>query len=386
MIHQLSFNEIRIWISLLIIEINLSSIVSVSSELVSIQKQDPNKLDKDSYTYFNSLYAFRVDEESLNRDFNCSGRCDLLDDEFVYNYGSICDGIVHECWLIQHSAKRLDAVNNYKQVRRRNIGVLNDPIGGDPFYVNAARKNLEEARWLVDHTGSDCGCLCERKSNSYYNIHGPLLDSICFDHVEVDNGYVVTGVRFKRYENRIHLELQQGILANGRIDAGTVAWKKTSECNNSKPVVYNFRGSSYKGLNFVLEDMILPRKQVVIGVTVGEKLLGQYVTDDGNLDTMKIIDHTQCYGSSRTRNLVHGYSRLLPPTNFLGMHIPCSTSCKHHLLFGGTSYDSDFIQHIVPYIDLQEIVTDPPEPIRGIGWYYRGYPESGGFLALRIWK
>ncbi|XP_057334234.1 uncharacterized protein LOC130673281 [Microplitis mediator] len=324
---------------------------------------------ENSYAYFNSLYAFRTNEEGLNRDFNCSGRCDLLDDEFIYNYDSRCDGIVHECWLMQHTKERLDAVENYKQVRSKNIGVLNDPIGGDPFFVDAARKNLEEARWLVDHTGSDCGCLCERKANSYHNFHGPLLDSICFDHVEVDNGYVATGVRFKRYENRIHLELQQGILANGRIDPGTVTWKKID---------------SYEGLKFVLEDMILPQKQVVAGVEVGNKLLGQYITDDGNLDNMKILVPTQCY--ERTRDLVHGYSRLLPPINFLGKHFTSSSSCKDHLLFGGTSYDSDFIQHIVPYIDLQEIVTDPPEPIHGIGWYYRGYPESGGFLALRIWK
>lgn len=75
----------------------------------------------------------------------------------------------------------------------------------------------------------------------------------------------MTGVRFKRYENRIHLELQQGILTNGRINPGTVRWKKSSKCNNAKPVVYNFRGTIYKGLKLVLQDMILPSKAFVTG-------------------------------------------------------------------------------------------------------------------------
>lgn len=73
-------------------------------------------------------------------------------------------------------------------------------------------------------------------------------------------------------------------------------------------------------------------------------------------------------------------------TSLIGKNVELSKSCKHHITFGGTSEKYDNIQHIVPYVDMQEIVTDPPEPINGIGWYYRGLPGYGGFLALRIFK
>ncbi|XP_057334811.1 uncharacterized protein LOC130673692 isoform X3 [Microplitis mediator] len=201
-----------------------------------------------------------------------------------------------------------------------------------------------------------------------------------------DNFSVATGVRFKRYENRIHLELRQGMLANGRINPSTVRWKKTSKCNIAKPVVYNFRGILYKGLKFVLQDMILPYKAVVTGVTIGRSIRGRFVSKNGDIKDSRFRIHkpSQCRG--RNQNVVPKYRRLLPPVAHLGNNVERSKSCKHHVSFGGTSDDSDFIQHIVPYIDLQEIVTDPPEPIRGIGWYYRGCSESGGFLALRIWK
>lgn len=81
---------------------------------------------------------------------------------------------------------------------------------------------------------------------------------------------------------------------------------------------------------------------------------------------------------------MHEGLNLRPPTAFNGKMKQFSESCKHHVLFGGTSLISDRINHIVPFIDLQEVTTNPSQPISGIGWFYRGQPEYGGYLSLRI--
>ncbi|XP_057334783.1 uncharacterized protein LOC130673678 isoform X1 [Microplitis mediator] len=374
MTHHFDSDGISIGIFLLIIQISISL---VSSQLVVIQKGDPKNWGKGSFTYFNRIYAFATMENSLHHDGYCTGDCSSFDDNFRYGETDLCRGIVHKCWVHLESQERRKAVEDF-------VDTINDR-GKWKGYSNRS-EIIADLEYKLDHTGNVCACLCERNSSASYNFRGKLLDSICYDPISVDLGYVATGVRFKRYENRIHLELRQGILANGRINPSTVRWKKTSKCNNAKPVVYNFRGTLYKGLKFVLQDMILPYKAVVTGVTIGRSIRGRFVTKNGDIKDSRFRIHkpSQCRG--RNQNVVPKYRRLLPPVAHLGNNVERSKSCKHHVSFGGTSDDSDFIQHIVPYIDLQEIVTDPPEPIRGIGWYYRGCPESGGFLALRIWK
>ncbi|KAG8038178.1 hypothetical protein G9C98_006503 [Cotesia typhae] len=135
-----------------------------------------------------------------------------------------------------------------------------------------------------------------------------LLDSFCVDPIELESNYVVTGVRFRRYQNRIHLEVQKAKLINGRIILNTVKWHFQERCVNSTKIFTRNSNFIYDGFKIVLNDFVLSEKAVV----------------------------------------------------------------------------TDYQQHIIPYIDLREVVTSPPEPIRGIGWYYRGALEYGGFLGLRV--
>lgn len=45
---------------------------------------------------------------------------------------------------------------------------------------------------------------------------------------------------------------------------------------------------------------------------------------------------------------------------------------------------SDLGQNVVPYIDLQNITTNPPLPLDGLGIYHRGKKNFGGFVAPKI--
>ncbi|CAD6240100.1 GSCOCG00002502001-RA-CDS, partial [Cotesia congregata] len=336
---------------------------------------------KGSLTYFNSLYSVTINEEHLNRQKLCSGKCNLIDkSKRIFtnslNYPNECHGLIQSCWLHQKNEKRQSAWDDYSLIlyyirNYQSIKVL--------------RKRINNALYKYHHTGNICKCLCERTYNPKLTPRGQLLDSVCFDPVSVDTGKVATGARFRVRKNRIHLELQQGILTNGTIDPQTVTWKEATGCKYSKKVVYDFRNGAYKSLKITLEDIVLPNNVAVTGVTFGKSVHGQRIDDDGNIDSNWTITKSSMCGG-KTKDLVHVSKVLVASTSLVGKNLVLSKSCRHHVLFGGTSEKYDNIQHIVPYIDLQEVTTDPPEPFNGIGWYYRGLPGYGGFLALQVFK
>lgn len=61
-----------------------------------------------------------------------------------------------------------------------------------------------------------------------------------------------------------------------------------------------------------------------------------------------------------------------------------SVPCNNYVTFEETPLLTDYGQRILPFVDLHEIVTDPPRPIRGIGWYLKQGSASSNQLSLRI--
>ncbi|XP_057325354.1 uncharacterized protein LOC130667639 [Microplitis mediator] len=205
-------------------------------------------------------------------------------------------------------------------------------------------------------------------------------------------------------------------------------WKISENCNSAKKVVQEWRSNNtHVGLEIMLVDMTLPENTVVTGVTFGKSLRGRYLNDDYELDDNvdEIVKDIQCpnnsnvtspknwgtwakmYGAvsdillgpkrdrdmraalSRVPDLVKNCGSSLLPTSLIGTNTELSKSCENKIRFCASDEGTTgFFQHTVPYIDLQEIVTDQnaPEPLRGIGWYYRGHPGYGGYLALKIFK
>lgn len=60
------------------------------------------------------------------------------------------------------------------------------------------------------------------------------------------------------------------------------------------------------------------------------------------------------------------------------------TERHRYVQFTHTDFDKDAAQTTIPFIDLQEVVTDPPVPLTGIGIVYRGNSGFGGFIAPKI--
>lgn len=44
----------------------------------------------------------------------------------------------------------------------------------------------------------------------------------------------------------------------------------------------------------------------------------------------------------------------------------------------------DAAQTTVPFIDVQDVDSDPPVPLSGLGIYHKGQPSYGGFIGMRL--
>lgn len=55
-----------------------------------------------------------------------------------------------------------------------------------------------------------------------------------------------------------------------------------------------------------------------------------------------------------------------------------------YVKFRMTDPVKDLGQNLVPFVDLQEVTLDPPLPLDGIGIFYKGRNDFGGFIAPKI--
>ncbi|XP_008551607.1 uncharacterized protein LOC103574050 [Microplitis demolitor] len=356
------FNLHKIKIIIFII-INAINILSVTSKLREIKNEDPRQWSQGSFTEFNNVFDILIDDKYLSNDTDphkCNASNAVIKNVASDpNYWNACPGIIRSCWINEEPTD------------------VDEPV-------------FKQCFCLCEHNKDFTGAIntSVNKNVSYvFNLPRPkLLDSICFDPIVLEDNFVVTGVRFRQYDNRLHLEVQQGVLANGRVDPITVDWNTVETCTDSRKILYDFSGALFKSIKLVLEDIPLPENFVVTGVTFGESLIGRSVNYDGNFDsdTLSITQMSHC--TSSTTSVLKNYKILRPSTSASQNNQELSQSCKHHIEFHTTSFEINYEQHIVPSVDLQELVTDPPMPISGIGWYYRGYPNCGGYLALKILK
>ncbi|XP_057334447.1 uncharacterized protein LOC130673448 [Microplitis mediator] len=254
----------RVTISIFVIIIKLN-VLLVTSELVSIQKSDPSDgreyEDGANFAEFNSMYGISIDEELLRQDGYCSGRCDGLEPSrstwigHNLSHPNTCPGKIHFCQLKAKSERREAAKKT-----------IIDTVGSRPINLSGYLSRLETSRKLqqvLDHTGNICKCVCERTYDPNPSNIPKLLDSFCTDPVSAGDGYVITGLRFKRHGNVMFLEPKEGKLSEGIIDSTTSNWKTSSYCKSPTKVIGNFINKGYSCLKLILEDMILPENAVL---------------------------------------------------------------------------------------------------------------------------
>lgn len=56
---------------------------------------------------------------------------------------------------------------------------------------------------------------------------------------------------------------------------------------------------------------------------------------------------------------------------------------EHYIHFQPSDMKKDASQSTIPYLDIQEVVSNPPQPLQGLGLYFKGSYGYGGFIGLR---
>jgi hypothetical protein len=73
-------------------------------------------------------------------------------------------------------------------------------------------------------------------------------------------------------------------------------------------------------------------------------------------------------------------------------HIPTKTkspsrkmsNTNYFIKFTHTDVSKDAAQTTIPFLDSQDVTTDPPMPLQGVGLYYKGQTGYGGFIAPKL--
>jgi len=117
-----------------------------------------------------------------------------------------------------------------------------------------------------------------------------------------------------------------------------------------------------------------------------EARLSEYDFESGKLIEPEINsfwqsnDNTDVTGEKRTPIILRSPD---VPTRSVARSLPKS---KHnqYIEFVNSDMDKDAAQTTVPFIDIQEVTSNPPVPLSGVGIMYKGREQYGGFIAPKL--
>ncbi|XP_016923096.2 uncharacterized protein orion isoform X1 [Drosophila suzukii] len=248
-------------------------------------------------------------------------------------------------------------------------------------------------RYLLWHC-SYCFCLCDEqglKSDRFFNLRDTIAD--------VKRNRIVTGLRFVKKNRIFHLQIQEGeLLPRGAVNQSTLEWKPVENYNFfdrdvKKGVDYHML--SYESRSIDLDDVDTDDNSFVItGVrfrVIGTHLnleayysefdfkTGQLIQPESN-SYWKSNDNTDVSGARREKLRLDNAdvsTRTITHSIPLSRHNQC-------IDFTNTGLDKDAAQSTVPFVDIQDVISNPPVPLAGIGIYYKGRNGYGGFLGPKI--
>lgn len=192
----------------------------------------------------------------------------------------------------------------------------------------------------------------------------------------------MTGIRFRKVNGIIQLQIQQGILGPyGTVSTASVAWKNVLTARgNVHKLDINNRG-------IVLSEQMGRKGQVVTGVRfkiLGSRLILSVFMTEFDFDTGL---------------LKSGEAQAVPPQDRLSaikmdnLDIPTRDVTKKSWInpvpqtfveFTHTGMQADAAQSTIPYLDAQDMETIPSTPLCGVGLYHKAAEGTGGFIGPRV--
>ncbi|KAH8249599.1 hypothetical protein KR032_010765, partial [Drosophila birchii] len=300
-----------------------------------------------------------------------------------------CSGRVHNCQYVEYKMQVCqapqDSTRRYEFVHYES-GFRMGPGGQCARHTDKANG---WRRWIFWHC-CYCMCLCDEqgpKSDRFFNLRPVMAD--------VESNRVVTGLRFVKRNRIFHLQIQEGeLLPKGVINQTTLQWKPVDEYritdrNVRQGVDYHMLTHEKRSIDL---DELEPREtnSLITGLRFRNirghlHLEAQYTVFE--FQSGKLIEPTKkSYWETFASD--QGRDKLPLKNSHMSTRTTASSvvfsSSNQYIDFTHTGFEQDVAQTTVPFIDIQEVVSNPPVPLSGIGIYYKGRQGYGGFLGPKI--
>ncbi|XP_064536031.1 uncharacterized protein LOC135426708 [Drosophila montana] len=349
------------------------------------------------------MQGYVENEINLNTESSCYQSCEDYQDvrvtgcqknEFC-NDQPKCAGRVHSCQFVDSD---MDVCQSYGNSSRRYEFI---------HYDNGRLLNIDEdgTKNLVCSRGSNrvkswsfhlfwrchyCFCLCDEpgpQSDRYFSLRDTLSD--------FHQNKIVTGARFIKDQRIFHLQLQQGELwPGGLINQSSLDWIPLESFDVNHVDIRN--GFDYHELTFESRsldlDEITAKNDSLVVTGARFRVIDKHLNLEVrfslfNFTTGRLLNpevNSFWLGNNadkpRQKLLLKNPDK---PTKTTVKSVPLSKN-NQFMEFISSSMDMDAAQTTVPFIDIQDVVTNPAMPISGLGIYHKGKEGFGGFFAPKI--
>ncbi|XP_055371279.1 uncharacterized protein LOC129605506 isoform X2 [Condylostylus longicornis] len=370
----------------------------------SVWKCDPTKhLKGQTYDEVTRLLQGYIENEvDMNEDGTCRENCAYY--QVSKSHGCYqdlycakqqrCTGKLYNCQYVDSDMwicpSALNSSRRYDYIEYENGRVLGEKSGS---CVRGTSKVDSWWRWLFWHC-SYCFCLCDEqglKSDRYFNLRSTESD--------IHKNMVVTGLRFVKVKRIFHLQVQQGeLLPRGNIKQESLEWKPVDDYQifdrNVKSKV-DYHTLAWENRAIDLDDInVVDPTHVITGIrfrVVGTHLNLEAKLSEYNFETGLLVepeinsfwqsnDNTDVTGDKRTQVILR--SPDIPIRSIARSQV--KSKHNQYIEFTNTDMDKDAAQTTVPFIDIQEVTSSPPVPLSGVGIYYKGSGQYGGFIAPKL--
>lgn len=354
-----------------------------------------HKLDE-TYTKLTQLFqGYIVNEVDLNKDSSCRENCAYYEYSKVYgcyknqfcSQQRKCNGRILKCEYIDSDMWICPSIQGSDR-RYEYIEYENNRLFGQKNTCKRETTKVDSWwRWLFWHC-SYCFCYCDDNnvnSDRYFSLREVVSD--------VANNKVVTGIRFRKVKQIIHMQIQEGeLMPRGYINKSSIRWKPIEEFsvldNNVKNGV-DYHTLSWEKRGLDLDDLVLDDNLLLTGLKfrmIGSRLNLEARMTSFNFTTGKLIkplERSFWISHDRTNRTEVTFENPDIPTRLPLLALPDSKPFQY-LNFAPSDQKSDVAQNTIPFIDIQPVESNPPVPIAGAGIFHKGRPGSGGFVAMRL--
>ncbi|XP_070073239.1 uncharacterized protein [Drosophila takahashii] len=338
------------------------------------------------------LQGYIANEFDLSKEQTCERECP--DYKFSKDEGysdspfssrhTRCSGNVYDCRFVESDMKVCES-DSTSDRRYEYIQFESGLVYGQKGTSRAVTNVESWHRWIF-YRCSYCLCLCDDispNSDRFFSLRPVVAD--------VERNRVVTGVRFVKRNRVFHLQIQEGdLLPQGVINQ--TEWKPVDSFDVSSKDVkkdVDFHMLTYEKRSIDLDEVKVKNKSVVTGLRFrvdGTHLNLEVQFTEFDFESGQLIEPTKksfwkSGGSDQPRNKL-----LLKNPNVStqsNSSVPLSSD-NQYIDFTNTGFKEDAAQSTVPFIDIQDVTSDPPVPLSGIGIYYKGLDGYGGFLGPKL--